>query len=196
MFIPTKENYTDMTPTDFEQYTIAELSKQFSSEGVKDFSFQHDVTLNADDGSYQIDGRIEYSLMGVTYVTLVECKRYKGPVKREHIQVLHDKIRSTGAHKGIFVTTSYNQSGALQYANKHGIALISIVDGKMKYYARDKQSMNRISIPPWASVNPFEMILQSQISDATVRSTLLDDQETLLSFITVDNSISEPRTEV
>ena len=32
---------------------------------------------------------------------------------------------------GIFITTSYFQSGALKYAKEHGIALISIIAGSI-----------------------------------------------------------------
>ena len=37
-------------------------------------------------------------------------------------------MRSLGAHKGIFISTSGFQSGAEEYANAHGIALIQIFD--------------------------------------------------------------------
>lgn len=187
MFIPSKENYTEMTSTEFEKYTIAELTKQFSANGIQNFSFQHNVKIDAYDGTYQIDGKLEYSLMGISYVTLVECKKYKGPIKREHIQALHDKIRSTGAHKGIFVTTSYYQSGALKYAKKHGIALISIIEGSMRYATRSRDCLDKPTIPPWVDVKPFNMVMQIQKNDASISVSYIDDTDALFEFIVNDN---------
>lgn len=59
------------------------------------------------------------------------------PVKREDVQVLHDKLRSTGAHKGVVVAASGFQSGALAYAKAHGIACVRLVDGAWTYEARN-----------------------------------------------------------
>ena len=94
MFIPRKENYTEMTSSEFEQYAIAALKAQFLNKEIDNYSFTHNVHEDAHDGCYQIDGEIKLYTMGIEIVILVECKRYKGPVKREHIQALHDKIRS------------------------------------------------------------------------------------------------------
>ena len=187
MFIPSKENYTEMTSTEFEKYTIAELTKQFSANGIQDFSFQHDATINNYDGTYQIDGKLEYRLMGVSYLTLVECKKYKGPIKREHIQILHDKIISLGAHKGIFVTTSYFQSGALEYAEKHGLALISIIKGELNYHTRSMDCIDNPTIPSWVNVKPFNMAMQTQTSTGSVIVSIIDNTDFLYKFIVEDN---------
>lgn len=59
---------------------------------------------------------------------IAECKRYTNPVNREKVVILADKVKSLGAHKGILISTSGFQSGAHEYAKKHGIALIQILD--------------------------------------------------------------------
>ena len=182
MFIPTKENYTEMTPTEFEKYSLSVLKKQFEDKGIEEFSFSHNVEKSTYDGSYQIDGEIRFIIMGVEMVVLVECKRYKGPVKREHVQVLHDKIRSTGAHKGIFITTSYFQSGALKYAKEHGIALISIVNGALRYETRRKNGTS--IIPSWVKLRKFSMAMQTQITDTSINISFIDDTDALYEFIT------------
>jgi len=140
MLIPGRENYTEMMPEEFEQYTLDMLKEVMN--GLEDVVFEHDVIIDAYDGSYQIDGRISYKALGCNIVMLVECKKYNGPVKREHIQILYDKVRSTGANKGIFVTTSYYQSGAYDYEKAHGIALLVIADGKINYEIRSRQKMS------------------------------------------------------
>lgn len=187
MFIPTKENYTEMTPTEFEQYAISVLKAQFQNQEIDNYSFTHNVQKDAHDGTYQIDGEIKLYIMGVEIDILVECKRYKGPVKREHIQALHDKIRSVGAHKGIFITTSYFQSGALKYAKEHGIALISIIDGKLQYEARSEDWIRNPVIPSWVKHRPFSMAMQTQKTDTSISISYIDDTDALYKFIIESN---------
>ena len=121
--------------------------------------------------------------MGGEIDILVECKRYKGPVKREQIQVLHDKMNSIGAHKGIFVTTSYYQSGALKYAKEHKIALLTILDGKLQYEVRSKDWIQNPVVPSWVEHKPFIFAMQTQTSDTTISVSYLGDTDTLYKFI-------------
>lgn len=65
---------------------------------------------------------------------LGECKQYKNRVNREKVVVLADKVRALGAQKGILLSTAGFQSGAIQYAKKHGIALIQIFDTREDWY--------------------------------------------------------------
>lgn len=187
MFIPARENYTEMSSAEFEQYAIAALQAQFHNKEIDNYSFTHNVQKNAHDGCYQIDGEIKLATMGIEIVILVECKRYKGPVKREHIQALHDKIRSIGAHKGIFITTSFFQSGALKYAEEHGIALISIIDGELRYHARSKDWINNPNVPSWVQCKPFCMAMQTQTTDTSISVSYIDDTDTLYRFIIDSN---------
>lgn len=184
--MPTKENYTDMTSTEFEEYCLSALNEQFQSDNIINYSFTHNVKKEVHDGIYQIDGEIRFMLMGVEMVILVECKKYKGPIKREHIQTLYSKIQSIGAHKGIFFTTSYFQSGALKYAKEHGIALISIVDGKLLYETRSKDHINSPAIPSWVKIKPFCMVMQTQITDTTISVSKIDDTDSLYRFMTAE----------
>lgn len=134
MFIPTIDNQTDMTPYEFEQYVMLLLE-----DTIKDLTnaeVKHNELFKTAEGNYQIDGTIRFDAMGVNYLTIVECKMYKGPISREKVQVLYDKLRATGAQKGILVTTSFFQSGAIDYASSHGIALVQIIDGKLTYEVR------------------------------------------------------------
>ena len=59
---------------------------------------------------------------------IAECKRYTYPIEREKIVILADKVQSLGAQKGIFISTSGFQSGAITYAKEHGITLLQIFD--------------------------------------------------------------------
>ena len=87
VFIPTRDHYYDMTPTEFEKYSLEILQQQ--THGLEKLEFKHNEVIKADDGSYQIDGVIRFEVMGVQYVSLVECKHYKNPITREKVQALH-----------------------------------------------------------------------------------------------------------
>ncbi|ADM68906.1 hypothetical protein GMA19_01065 [Paenibacillus polymyxa E681] len=166
MIIPTRENYTDMTSSQFEQFVMFLLKK--ASDGLPNVVVHHDEIMETFEGSYQIDGTIRFELMGVEYLTLVECKMYKHAVSREKVQILYDKLRIIGAQKGILATTSYFQSGAIEYASLHGIALIQIVDGKITYNVRSKE-VNEIVYPP--NLPQFIGFAQYKINDSSIGST-------------------------
>ena len=67
---------------------------------------------------------------------MVECKKYSSKIKREVVQLLHQKIQAIGAHKGIVCSTSDFQKGALKYAKMHGIACIQVVPGETTFHTR------------------------------------------------------------
>lgn len=125
-----------MSTTDFEKFSLYILKQQ--TKGLENLEFEHNVIIKKSDGSYQIDGVIRFDVMGLRYTTLVECKHYKWPITREKVQVLYDKIRATGSHKGILISTSNFQSGAIKYATEHGIALVQIIDSETSIELRDR----------------------------------------------------------
>ncbi|RKX23834.1 MAG: hypothetical protein DRP45_09555 [Candidatus Zixiibacteriota bacterium] len=128
----------DISPKEYEQY----VKDWFDGLGYKLNSYSS--TLNnkviANDGKYEIDIDITYEALGATFHVLVECKRHSSNIKRELVQVLHQKIKSVGAHKGILCSTSDFQKGALEYARIHGIACMRIVDGRTTVMTRDDNS--------------------------------------------------------
>jgi restriction system protein len=160
MFIPTCESVLDMSPTDFEKYSLQMLGQQVKD--LNDCKVQHNNIIEVDDGNYQIDGYIEFNLMGVTYKTIVECKHYKSSISREKVQVLYDKIRACGANKGILISSSNFQSGAIEYASKHGIALIQLTDAGEQYENRFQLNviMNYPRIP-YNDGCPYIGVMQS-----------------------------------
>lgn len=115
---------------------------------------------------------------------LVECKKYSGPVKREHIQILYDKVRSTGANKGIFVTTSYYQSGAYDYAKAHGIALLVIADGKINYEIRSRQKISEDMYPK--GMPKFITIWQEKSGENSIRSAVVDGTQYFKEFLVTE----------
>jgi restriction system protein len=156
-----REESIDLTPIQFEREVKAILDKVNAK--IISFDSKHLEKLSGNIGEYEIDITIRFEALGVKYLTLVECKHHKNPIKREVIQILHDKIRETGAHKGIVFATTTFQRGAIEYARSHGIALIKIAEGKAFYEVRG--SHTRAEPPPWANIPPY-MGYSVELSDS------------------------------
>jgi restriction system protein len=124
-------DYIQISPKDFELLVYSYL-KEIGSE-LDGFEIQHDIKEVATDGTYQIDIRATFEALGAKIKVLVECKNHKSPIKRETIQILKDRLHSIGAQKGILFSTSKFQSGCIEYAEKHGIALVRMIEGKYIY---------------------------------------------------------------
>lgn len=122
-----------ITPTEFEKYCLEILAGYAEKEQLKDFSITHNEVISVTDGDYQIDVYAEFTAMGAKFKVLCECKQYKNSVSREKVAVLHQKLQSLGAQKGILLSTSGFQSGAIKYAKEHGIALIRVEDYNFEY---------------------------------------------------------------
>lgn len=125
---PYREFVASISPTEFEELCLEILRSYAEAEHLLDFSIQHNVSIPADDGTYQIDVYARFFAMGVEFKVIAECKRYSSPVSREKVAVLADKVKSLGAHKGIMISTCGFQSGAYEYAKKHGIALLQVIN--------------------------------------------------------------------
>lgn len=124
-----------ITPTEFEVFCKKVLEGYAEKEGLKDFTIEHDVKLEAHDGTYQIDVYASFSALGVQFNVICECKQLKERVERKVVAELDAKLKSLGFHKGILLSTSGFQSGAIQYAKAHGIALIQVYDHSCEPYS-------------------------------------------------------------
>lgn len=152
MPLPPENINANITPREFELLVKAYLQEIGSS--INTFNVKHDVQLQREDGRYQIDVFVEFELLGSDFKVLIECKKHKDKVKRDVVQLLFDKIRATGAHKGMIFSTSGFQKGALLYARKHGIALIRIIEGKYTYFTKSRESRN-FDPPTWVDLPKF-----------------------------------------
>ena len=130
-FNPYREQYANMTPVEFEEHCISLLNSLSDFSSIHEVVIEHNRICASDDGEYQIDGYIEYIAFGVKHKVIVECKRHKAPIKRDIVAVLHAKLNSLGAQKGILMSTSGFQQGAITYAKEHGIALLQVLDGSI-----------------------------------------------------------------
>lgn len=145
--IPENLN-AEITPTEFEKEVhqhLIELGRTLTS-----FESIHNTKLLVRDGEYQIDIKADFEFLNTSFKVLVECKRYKNNTSREKVQILHTKLTSTGSQKGIIYSISAFQSGAILYAQEHGIALIRVVESKYTYVVKSK-NLEHFSILEWAN---------------------------------------------
>jgi restriction system protein len=145
MKIPEDIN-AEINPRDFEQLIRDYLIQQ--GQPLKSFIATHDIKLKCTDGEYQIDVYAEFEYLGAVFKVLVECKRHTNKIKRETVQILYDKLRATGAQKGMLFSTSGFQEGAHVYAEAHGIALIRVIEGRFTYFTKAEGSQQFVR-PPW-----------------------------------------------
>lgn len=134
-----------LTPAEFEQQV--EHFLRISGVGLSNFQVQRVEKLAGSDGVYEIDVAARFEALGADFLVLIECKHYKNAVKRDVAQVLYDRIRAVGAHKGMIFTTSTFQRGAIEYARTHGIALVQVADGRTSYFTKSQEQP--AELPPW-----------------------------------------------
>ena len=123
-----------VSPEEFEREVMTLLELTLDPPAKP--SIRHRELVDGSDGKYEIDLTVRFNVLGVDFLIVVECKHHKNPIKRETVQILHDRIRSVGAQKGILFSTSGFQRGAIEYASQHGIALIMFIEGKSTYFTR------------------------------------------------------------
>jgi restriction system protein len=153
-------------------------------EGLDDFRLEEQELVHADDGRYRIDITARFTAIGVDFLVLVECKDHARPVEREDVQILADKKRAAGAHKAVLSSTNGFQRGALAYAQKHGIALVRVLEGALTYETRGAAPERRPP-PPWADIPPLVAQYIREKEPGTIRVTVLqrDTQAALVEFL-------------
>lgn len=123
-----------LTPTEYELAVRQILDG--AGLGLTDVRSTHLDKVRGVDGEYVIDVAVRFSALGASFLVLVECKHERRKVERQDVQILHDKIRSTGAQKGMLFSIAGFQSGALDYAGVHGIALVQLADGASTWFTK------------------------------------------------------------
>lgn len=128
--------YSGITPGEFEEFVAEELLGAAAAEVDGLVVGLHEKVAGVD-GVYEFDATVRYRFAGMEFLVVVEAKLHRNPIKRELVQVLRQKVQSVGAHKGVLVATSAFQSGAVEFARTHGIALVTVTEGRFVFTTRD-----------------------------------------------------------
>ena len=151
MVPPTGDHRASIDGKDFERF-VAETLRDLGA-GLTDCRLGEQEVVRAADGSYRIDVTVRFKALDAAFLVLIECKDHSRPVEREDVQILADKKRAAGAHKAMLFSTNGFQSGAIDYAAHHGIALIRVLEGALTWETR---SVGPPTPPPhWANIPPF-----------------------------------------
>lgn len=95
--------------------------------------------IKGNDGTYDFDVTVRFEFGGMAFTVLVEAKQHKNPIKRELVQVLHQKLQSVGAQKAAMISTAPYQAGALEFARQHGIALATLTEGRFTFETKSRE---------------------------------------------------------
>jgi hypothetical protein len=96
-----------LSPRDFETFVQSLLSElMLANLGAGIFrSKTYRSALTGRD--LEADVSIEFSVAGVTYISLIECKFQKRKVEVSVVRDLKQRLDEIGAHKGIIISTSW-----------------------------------------------------------------------------------------
>lgn len=133
----TQDYVCSISPSEFEEFCMEVLKSYGEEHKLQNFTIEHNKRIEASDGRYQVDVFASYISLYVEMKILCECKQYSSPVKRERVELLESRLRSLGMNKGILLSTSGFQQGAIQYAKSHGIALIQVYDHSLNIVSHD-----------------------------------------------------------
>lgn len=142
--------FADLTPEQFEE-AVHNIINRIGGT-LTDFTVQRRERIAVADGTYEIDVSARFEALGASFLVLIECKHHKAPVKRDHVQILYDRLRTVGAQKGILFSTSRFQAGTVKYAKQHGIALVHVADGSFNYIVKAAGDNRKLGAPYAASL--------------------------------------------
>lgn len=98
--------------------------KILKADGIKNVEVQHDVLVRGISGQeHQIDVYWEFSLGGIRHRVALECKNYNSAISIGKVRDFHSVLRDVPHLEGAMVTKIGFQSGAVTYAQAHGIGL-------------------------------------------------------------------------
>jgi Restriction endonuclease len=126
----------EMSFDEFERFVTELLG--VTGRDLEDFRVTPHEIIRGVDGEYDFDITVRFRVLGLEFLVIGEAKRHANSIKRELVQVLHDKATSVGAHKAVLISTAPFQRGAIKYAKVHGIALVYVTEGRFTWEARSR----------------------------------------------------------
>jgi restriction system protein len=85
-----------------------------------------DVTITGVRTSHDVDVLVKSRHVGFDITWIVECKHWASPVSKLHVLALREIVADIGADRGILLSESGFQSGAIEAANLTNVQVTSI----------------------------------------------------------------------
>jgi hypothetical protein len=122
----SSDNYK--TSREYELLVQKLIEQEMSGiTGVKELEVSHNTKIKGLSGyEHQIDVMYRFKIWKTEILVIVECKQYHKKVGVDDLLEFRSRIEDIKAHKGIFITTSGFQSGAVEIAKANRIALLVI----------------------------------------------------------------------
>jgi hypothetical protein len=96
-------------------------------ERVFNIEVKHDVDLVGKTTTHQVDIYWEFDVGGISYTTVVQAKDWMNPVNQGELLKFKEVLNDLpGQPRGVFVTRTGYQEGALNYARAQGIILYEL----------------------------------------------------------------------
>ncbi|EDI1748311.1 restriction endonuclease [Salmonella enterica] len=146
---------------DLESYTQYVYSTLLNPQdnGIK---VSRDVPLKGLKGEYRIDVFYQFENAGFTHRVAIECKYHQRPLDRDTIMPFCNKITDIGNIIGVIVSKSGYQSGAREYAEKHGITLLTTEDlPKFNVLVADYLIASALPTKDWIG-EPFWILMERE----------------------------------
>lgn len=110
------------------------------------FDVRTDLRISGARGSHDIDVYVSFERAGLVVNWIIECKHWKRPVDKSHVLTLRSIVEDVGADRGILLSESGAQSGAVAVTHKSNVHVTSIADLKM--IASDAITMEQVGALP------------------------------------------------
>jgi hypothetical protein len=87
-----------------------------------------DTAVKGARSSHDVDVLVTSHYLGFDITWIIECKHWKTPVNKLHVLALREIVADVGADRGILLSESGFQSGAIEAANLTNIQVTSIAE--------------------------------------------------------------------
>lgn len=175
--------------TNDKLYVDGKKSKIFRKKGYFSKDRESEIIFDISIETY-LPGATQYSLL-----TLIECKYYTSPVSVNEIEEFSSKIEQVGRHntKGVFITNSSYQKGALTLGRSRQLGMARIKDNneiEWVLYREDNPDQRRLlTMDSNDSEKPFlaelEQELLSTLPDLLLKLGVIDDWQPYDDFLNV-----------
>ncbi|MEW6360079.1 MAG: restriction endonuclease [Planctomycetota bacterium] len=109
---------------EYELLTKAVYEEVLRTEGVSTVEVRHDTFIKGRSGvQHQVDVSWKFTQAGVTHIVLIECKNFESAITLEKVRNFFAVLHDIGNCRGLMVTKTGYQSGAVDFAKYYGIGL-------------------------------------------------------------------------
>jgi hypothetical protein len=110
--------------TEWDEYQ-EETAEFFRTIGLE---AETNVTLEGARTSHDVDVVVRSNIFGFDLLWIVECKHWKDAVSKLHVLALRQIVNDLGADRGILISESGFQSGAVEAANLTNVQLATLAE--------------------------------------------------------------------